>query len=522
MTSYALQLNSVIDVYFNDVSNEILKTNNTWGITGSNYVTNWYINNSCLNRIDCHWRLCNLYITNTKIGSKGIYYSGKGIISIDNCMFYNNILRPRSDFAALFDGDIFIKNSICKCDIYENDSINLFYLSLPYNVDFKCLKYKEIIPIFANNIYVDNLVVEFNCKGTNYTARFMYIADNPLPNIGKIEGTLFKFPNMFFKNISFIGDKVNIKNAILWRPKNLIYNKKDYKINFNNYPFENINNAIFSLNGESINEYTPQINIENSDVYAYLYSPNENVTIVIKDCNIIRYNNQTRSKHIYFKNCLFSWKLENENDGEVFNIKNSSLIDCVFDTPFINNNYNEDIIKLSIQRIYPFYKFSDSNSYTLINNELILGGNCNINNLRLSKELENYINELYITNNEGLNIKDIANIITGKNIRIINRREYDSFGIFARRYGAGNAAIGDVPNIGLCFFNTSTNRPIYWNGSNYVESDGFNASNSRYGESSRKPVVGLNEEGFEFYDTTNKKKILWNGSEWTNLDGTTL
>lgn len=30
------------------------------------------------------------------------------------------------------------------------------------------------------------------------------------------------------------------------------------------------------------------------------------------------------------------------------------------------------------------------------------------------------------------------------------------------------------------------------------------------------------DEGFEYYDTTLNKKILWNGSEWVNMDGISL
>lgn len=42
------------------------------------------------------------------------------------------------------------------------------------------------------------------------------------------------------------------------------------------------------------------------------------------------------------------------------------------------------------------------------------------------------------------------------------------------------------------------------------------------GQSSLRPSLDTNDEGYEFYDSTLKKKILWNGSTWTNLDGSVL
>lgn len=41
-------------------------------------------------------------------------------------------------------------------------------------------------------------------------------------------------------------------------------------------------------------------------------------------------------------------------------------------------------------------------------------------------------------------------------------------------------------------------------------------------ETSKRPSLKSNDEGFEYYDTILKKKILWNGTAWVNLDGTEL
>jgi len=42
------------------------------------------------------------------------------------------------------------------------------------------------------------------------------------------------------------------------------------------------------------------------------------------------------------------------------------------------------------------------------------------------------------------------------------------------------------------------------------------------GDTANRPVLTNYSKGFEYYDTTLNKKILWNGSDWANLDGTSL
>ena len=42
------------------------------------------------------------------------------------------------------------------------------------------------------------------------------------------------------------------------------------------------------------------------------------------------------------------------------------------------------------------------------------------------------------------------------------------------------------------------------------------------GATNIRPTLLNTDEGFEYYDTTLNKKILWNGSEWVNMDGISL
>ena len=76
-------------------------------------------------------------------------------------------------------------------------------------------------------------------------------------------------------------------------------------------------------------------------------------------------------------------------------------------------------------------------------------------------------------------------------------------------------------NPGLYAFNSSLDKPSWWDGSNWINAEGFKINKNR-GTTSERPTLTREEEGFGYYDSTLKKKILWNGTEWTNIDGTAL
>lgn len=63
---------------------------------------------------------------------------------------------------------------------------------------------------------------------------------------------------------------------------------------------------------------------------------------------------------------------------------------------------------------------------------------------------------------------------------------------------------------------------IMWNGTKWVNLDGYSNNYLRKGTTNSRPSLKSEDEGFEYYDTTLKKKILWNGTNWVNIDGTKL
>ncbi len=76
-------------------------------------------------------------------------------------------------------------------------------------------------------------------------------------------------------------------------------------------------------------------------------------------------------------------------------------------------------------------------------------------------------------------------------------------------------------DVGYKYYDTTLNKPIWWNGTKWIDSNG-SVVNITKGTTEQRPTLQSIDEGFEYYDSTLKKKILWNGSEWTNLDGTPL
>lgn len=74
---------------------------------------------------------------------------------------------------------------------------------------------------------------------------------------------------------------------------------------------------------------------------------------------------------------------------------------------------------------------------------------------------------------------------------------------------------------GFNYIDITIHKPIWWNGTTWVDSAGYPANISR-GTTNQRPILDSSYEGYEYYDSTLKKKILWNGTSWVNLDGTSL
>ncbi len=79
-----------------------------------------------------------------------------------------------------------------------------------------------------------------------------------------------------------------------------------------------------------------------------------------------------------------------------------------------------------------------------------------------------------------------------------------------------------TPDYGCQYYDTNISKPIWWNGSEWVDSLGFAAAKELYigGYTTGRPTP--TRVGFTYYDLNLSKLIVWDGSNWKNVDGTSL
>jgi len=64
-------------------------------------------------------------------------------------------------------------------------------------------------------------------------------------------------------------------------------------------------------------------------------------------------------------------------------------------------------------------------------------------------------------------------------------------------------------------------RPIWWNGTRWVDNTGFPVGLTR-GTTAQRPSLGESDYGYMYYDNELMKYITWSGLTWMNIDGTPL
>lgn len=73
---------------------------------------------------------------------------------------------------------------------------------------------------------------------------------------------------------------------------------------------------------------------------------------------------------------------------------------------------------------------------------------------------------------------------------------------------------------GYQFFDFNLIKPIWWNGTSWIDSFGNPADANKQGTTEERPSNV--QIGFVYKDTTLHKLILWEGTKWVNIDGTEL
>lgn len=104
-----------------------------------------------------------------------------------------------------------------------------------------------------------------------------------------------------------------------------------------------------------------------------------------------------------------------------------------------------------------------------------------------------------------------------------NGTYYHADGEIAGIARSGTFSNKPIPtNIGFQYFNTDTHKTITWDGTDWLNADGYKSSYKRKGLTSERPTLDSTDVGYQYYDTTLNKYICWNGTAWVNMDGSAL
>lgn len=116
-------------------------------------------------------------------------------------------------------------------------------------------------------------------------------------------------------------------------------------------------------------------------------------------------------------------------------------------------------------------------------------------------------------------IKDTTKINKGEDIKYYGGTFKDMSGIdINKRFGNINNVPVDVRKGQMYYLDD--NKPIFYNGTIWLDSNGNPANVQTEGSTDNRPSnVKL---GFIYKDTTLNKLIIWDGTKWVNLDGTEL
>lgn len=173
--------------------------------------------------------------------------------------------------------------------------------------------------------------------------------------------------------------------------------------------------------------------------------------------------------------------------------------------------------------------------HTVLYNNVVLtefytkksGDVCNVydKNLIFEKEITSNYTTYYTDNNISVQIMKSCSIVLNKvngtycevRSEVLQAFPQKTFptGVTANR--PANVAIG------YQYFDTTLGKPIYWNGSTWVDEKGYTATINK-GTTDQRPTSNLlaDDAGFIYFDTTLGKSIYFNGTGWVDATGTAV
>ena len=77
-----------------------------------------------------------------------------------------------------------------------------------------------------------------------------------------------------------------------------------------------------------------------------------------------------------------------------------------------------------------------------------------------------------------------------------------------------------IDTIGRQYLDTTLGKMIYWDGSKWIDADGFKSDSLRVGTTEQRPEFNNITCGFQYFDTTLGKPIFYDDTKWVDATGT--
>lgn len=132
----------------------------SWGVMGTNYMEDVFVNRCTINRIDVHYRCQNLTILNSNIGRKGVRVTGGGKLVVRDTIFNGySAIGLRSDYGGFWKGDITIDNCTVNLPGGMDSSLSSGFL-IEASLDPKHnYNYKEKFSLFGDKITIKDVII---------------------------------------------------------------------------------------------------------------------------------------------------------------------------------------------------------------------------------------------------------------------------------------------------------------------------------------------------------------------------
>ena len=339
---------------------------------------------------------------------------------------------------------------------------------------------------------IDNVLIDNNTCTTNTRMIFIYGGKGKFGNITvrnnktlKVEGKQCGFYNSFRGKVDNLSICYNYINGIIDGDNNLS--------ELNEY---NIMNNYFEIDSPS-----------SGDAIVKISTPRTAT---------LRFINNIYKIKVPLDYSFYLFRIQPTYVDDDNNIVESSTA-TKLDGPhldFVNNTVSVKGSKNIFFSSYPHYISG------LIANNIIKVSDAT--SLRYGVPTKPLAKELYIHNNifDIRGNKTKGNILSAPRENVFN---YDNIYLDNKTFGntLNTPKKLGIEDTGYLYYDKSLDYPIWWNGTNWVDSEGNSASKNK-GTTAERPILNSTNEGFEYYDTTLKKKILWNSTDWVNIDGTAL